>query len=48
MKNANKRYDYKMDDIIGYLKKNKKKSCGDQLKKKININTDFEWKKITN
>ena len=48
MKNVNKRYDYKMDDIIGYLKKNKKKSSGDQLKKKININTDFEWKKITN
>ena len=48
MKNVNKRYDYKMDDIIGYLKKNKKKSSGNQLKKKININTDFEWKKITN
>ena len=37
----------KWTTLLDILKKIKK-SSGDQLKKKININTDFEWKKITN
>ena len=43
-----KNYEYEMDDIIYFLKKNKKKPLKNRLKKKININTDFVWEKVIN
>ena len=48
MKLKKKNYEYKMDDIISFLKKNKKKPLKNRLKKTININTDFAWEKVIN
>jgi len=48
MKLKKKNYEYEMDDIINFLKKNKKKHLKNRLKKKININTDFIWEKVIN
>ena len=47
MKLKKKNYEYKMDDIISFLKK-KKKPLKNRLKKTININTDFAWEKVIN
>jgi len=46
MKSKNRKYDYQMDDIIFFLKKNKKNFFS--INQKLSINTDFVWKKILN
>lgn len=47
MQLKNKKYNYNIDDIISYLKKNKKKIVVNKnITKKIN--TDFKWEKIIN
>ena len=46
MKSKNKTYNYQMNDIISFLKNNKKKK--NLTQQKLNINTDFLWKKILN
>ncbi len=48
MKKENKKYNYKMDDVVMYLKKNKKKTISSSSKKLTDINTDFKWEKILN
>ena len=48
MKRENKRYNYNMDDVTKYLKKNKKKNINLSSKKLTEINTDFKWEKILN
>jgi len=48
MREKNKKYNYKMDDVIKYLKKNKKKNINLSSKKLNKINTDFKWEKILN
>ena len=46
MKSKNRKYNYQMDDIIFFLKKNKKRK--NLISRKLSINTDFVWKKILN
>ncbi len=48
MKKENKKYNYNMDDVVNYLKKNKKKKINLLSKKLIEVNTDFKWEKILN
>ncbi len=46
MKKKNLNYEYSLDHIIQYLRKNKKKK--QKTKKLININTELKWEKIAN
>lgn len=48
MKREKKKYNYNMDDVIKFLKKNKKKNINLSPTKLTEINTDFKWTKILN
>ena len=48
MSKENKKYNYNMDDVVMYLKKNKKKNINLSSKKQTHVNTDFKWEKILN
>ena len=44
MKKKNLEYEYTMDHIINYLRKNKRKK--NITKKTVKLNTELEWEKI--
>ena len=48
MKNQNKLYDYSLEDMEDFYNKNKKLFLKTKISnKKINVNTNFKWEKIT-